>query len=322
MEPLDYQRRAHDEIVGRARAFFASDGRWQDLPITPRWASLVAGPTGSGKTTVVKMAADTLSRECGDESNRISTLILSTPSWIPVGAHNRGARETLSAIAAHIARHQKTIVVLDELDKLVSGAGGVSGFASSDSWQSYIRAELYTVVLDGRWPVGMSMPDLEDDGPEITIEELTRKLRNHVFMVGVGTFQDWFDSSNTSRAMGFGAEVAPQTEELSADIIAEKMPRELANRFHSTIIRLPELGADDYRRIAQEAELKLPEGMRHAFREEVNRRLPGAIASKKGVRFLEEAITEVLTRETPKMPPSIVEIATPDPSPDTDPCMW
>lgn len=158
MESLEYQRHAHNEIVSRARAFFAAG--WQDLPVRPRWASLIAGPTGSGKTTVAAMAADTLSREFGKEAGKVSTLLLSTPSWIPLAAHNRGAKETLLAIADHISRHDRTILVLDELDKLVSGAGGVTGQVNGDAWQSYIRAELYTVVLDGRWPTGLSLHDL------------------------------------------------------------------------------------------------------------------------------------------------------------------
>lgn len=318
MEPLNHQRAAHDEVVSRARAFFA--GGWHELPVIPRWASLIAGPTGTGKTTVANMAAETLSREYDDEAKRVSTLILSTPSWIPIGAHNRGARETLGAIAAHITRHDRTILVLDELDKLVSGAGGVSGFAVGDSWQSYIRSELYTVLLDCRWPVGMSLPEMADNETEISIEELTRKLRTTVFVLGAGTFQHWFDTAGSRRTMGFGAEIAPPSNEISAEIIAERMPRELANRFHGTIILLPELRADDYRRIASEAVTKLPQHMRDAFRAEVELRLPGAIAAKKGVRFLEEAIMEVLKNETPQQQSSVVATDTPDLTQDTD--LW
>ena len=198
MEPLGKQREAHDEIVRRARAYFGT--AWQQLPVLPKWASLIAGPTGSGKTTIVSMAAETLSRE---ETGTVSTLVLCSPSWIPMGAHNRGARETLGVIASHIARHDKTILVLDELDKLISGPGGVTGTSGGggDSWQSYVRAELYTAVLDCRWPPGFNPLEM-DDGTEIKIEELERKMKNTVFVIGIGTFQQWFDGAGSRRTMG------------------------------------------------------------------------------------------------------------------------
>jgi hypothetical protein len=107
--------------------------------------------------------------------------------------------------------------------------------------------------------------------------------------------------------MGFGAS-DPAADELTADIIAEKMPRELANRFNSTLIRIPELSPADYHRIAQEAENKLPLRMQAAFRAEVATRIQGAISAKKGVRFLEEAMMEVLKKLPPE--PAIYPFAT------------
>jgi ATP-dependent Clp protease ATP-binding subunit ClpA len=219
-----------------------------------------------------------------------SLLRIAAPGWLPVGAHNRGSRETITVIAAHVATHDRTILVIDEIDKIVSGVGGTG--SGSDNWQSYIRGEIYDLI-DARWPTGLK----DADGNEMTAdatEELTTKLRETVLVLGIGTFQSWFDSANSRRSMGFGAEIAPENDELTADIIAEKMPRELANRFNSTLIRLPELSADDYHRIAAEATYKLPQRMQEAFGMEVSKRILGAIAAKKGVRFLEEAMMEVL----------------------------
>lgn len=295
MDVLEHQREAHDELVARAKAYFS--GAWIGLPIKPRWASLVCGPTGTGKTTLAAMAAATLSSSTGTGGaglGTVSLIRLAAPNWMPCGAHQRGTRETVSVIAEHVAHHDRTILVIDEIDKLIGG--GVVGIGG-DSWQSYVRAEIYD-LLDGRWPTGLQPPDGPEDEhgctPEVPIPELTRRLNQCVYILGIGTFQSWFDSSQSRRSMGFGAEVNPLPDELTADIIAEKMPRELANRFHSGIIRLPELGETDYRRIAKEAEEKLPERLRKPFRTEVARRLPSAIAAKKGVRFLEEALVEVL----------------------------
>ena len=57
---------------------------------------------------------------------------------------------------------------------------------------------------------------------------------------------------------------------------------------------MPELQEKDYRQIANEAEGKLPEAMQEIFRKEVATRIQEAIDAKKGVRFLEEALTAVL----------------------------
>lgn len=294
MQVLEHQREALAEIVSRAHAFYRGD--WSELPIQPRWASLVVGPTGTGKTAVAAMAA---------EAVNASMLRVSAPSWMPAGAHNRATKETINVIAAHVDMHDRTILVADELDKLIAGPGGtdVGSGGSVGAWQCYVRAEVFD-LLDGRWPTGIKDGD-GDDMSAAAIESLTTKLRETVFVVGIGTFQAWHDSVGTHRTMGFKAEVHPEKSEMSADIVAEQMPRELANRFNSALIRLPELQANDYHRIANEAAAKLPLRMREAFLTEVAKRLPGAIATKKGVRILEEAMMEVLKKLTPEPSPTI-----------------
>ncbi len=306
MEVLAHQREALEEIVRRARAYFRGD--WRGLPVEPRWASLLVGPTGTGKTAVATMAADRLSAEISGEAS-ITTLIVATPSWIPIGANNRGAKETLGVIATHIARNARTILVLDELDKITSGPGGAAGFSNgSDTWQVYIRGELYSAVLDARWPTGLTLPDTDDDAP-VTIDELTRKLRENVFILGIGTFQSWFDSADTRRSMGFGAEIETTKEILTADIIADQMlHRELANRLNSGIIRIPELRTEDYHHIADEVANKLPLHMQDAFRAEVAKQIPGAISAKKGVRYLEEVMMATLIQLPPEPAQPIPDI--------------
>ena len=296
MEILDHQATAVAEITARALAFFRGD--WRGLPIQPRWHTLIVGPTGTGKTTVAAMAADTLTRTMPGLIT-VTMLRASAPNWMPCGAHNRGTRETIGVIAKFVATHDRTMLVIDEIDKLIDKSGDTT-------WKAYIRNELFD-LLDGRWPTGLTPPDNDDDVPIMPIEALTKKLRETVFIVGIGTFQEWYDSAGTRRTMGFGAEKTAETVEISADIVAEKMPRELANRFNADIIRLPELTAADYHRIASQAENTLPERMRQEFRAEVDRRIAGAIAAKKGVRFLEDALVDVL-----KNPPEFLNSTIPE----------
>lgn len=239
-------------------------------------------------------------------------LRVATPNWMPSGASGRGTRETISIISEHVASHDRTILVLDELDKIVAGPGG-SGDGGTP-WQSYIRAEAYD-LLDSRWPAGLCLPSTDDDDPDPDpdIDSLTRKLRDTVFIVGIGTFQGWFDDDKGRRSVGFGPEMSPENDELSAEIVAEKMPRELANRFNGGLIRLPELRASDYHRIAEEVENQLPERMRETFRGEVARLLPEAIAAKKGVRFLEECMLGMLLQLPPEPEKIAAEIVKPTP---------
>lgn len=40
---------------------------------------------------------------------------------MPSGAHQRGTMESITVVAEHVARHERTMLVLDEMDKLVDG---------------------------------------------------------------------------------------------------------------------------------------------------------------------------------------------------------
>ena len=292
MEPLDYQRDAVAIITGRVRAFMA--GHWRGLVIQPRWHSLMVGPSGTGKTAVAAMVAEAVGA---------TMLRVSAPSWMPSGAHNRSTRETIAILAEHVARNDQTILVVDELDKISD---------TETPWLGYVRNELFD-VMGGVWPTGLNLPEIED-APDITIEVLTQKLRESMFVLAIGTFQSWFDDATARRTIGFGAAYNPEKDEITAEIVAQRLPRELANRFHSSIIRLPELTPADYHRIARDVETKLPERMRNMFRTEAAKRIPGAIAAKKGARFLEETMTEVLMHLPPEPnPPNPTTIeATPD----------
>lgn len=265
-----------DELMARARAYYR--GNWRDLTIQPRWHSLVVGPTGSGKSAIASIAA----RKMSCPTIPVKLVMVSAPGWMPCGAHQRGARETLSYLAEAVASNPNTLLVIDEIDKI---------YQTDSSWMGHIRGEIYQ-ICDGRWPTGLQMPD--DDSTAIPIAALEAKLRNTVFIVGIGTFQDFFDSSASRRAIGFGADTNSATDQLTAEIVAQKLPRELANRFNSRLIRIPELQAEDYHRISLEAEYKLPTRMQAAFRLEVSRRIDDAITTKKGVRFLEECAMETL----------------------------
>jgi hypothetical protein len=254
---------------------------------------LVVGGTGVGKTALATIAGEALSA---------TQVRISTPGWIPSGAHNRGATETLVMIAGHVTRNSRTLLILDEIDKICAHGHG----SGQDAWLAYIRGEIMDLV-DGRWPEGLRITadDADEEPPDAKglAERLTIKLRNTVFIVGIGTFQDFFDSVGTRRTMGFVTDDDESLSEISAVTVAERLPRELANRFNSDLIRLPELRPADYQSIALEAAESLPEYIRAPFLVAANRQIPGAIAAKKGVRFLEEAMLDTLKNLPPEVTP-------------------
>lgn len=284
---MDFQKPAVAEITARARAYYSyNSGRYKDIRdcgLSPRWATIIAAPTGLGKSTTAYMVASAVGA---------SLCRVSAPSYMPSGAHNRSTKETIGVIAQHVAQHDRTILFLDELDKI----------SDETPWQGYCRNELYDLI-GGNWPTGMNLPEL-DKGPDPTIEELTEKLRTTVFFLAAGTFQQWFDESPNRRTMGFGGAQDQENEEITADIIARSLPRELINRF-GKIVRLPELRENDYRQIALEAIRMVPDRFRDAYRAEVTARIPEAIREKKGVRYIEEALTAVL-------------LSLPEPTPSND----
>ena len=265
------------EIVARIRAFFAfHTGKYRNIAYQPRWPTLLVAPTGVGKSTTAQMVAS-------DPAVGASILRITALSYMPCGANNRGIIESISEIAAHVAKNDRTLLVLDELDKIND---------TSNAWQGYIRNEIMDLV-GGTFPSGLNLPEI-DELPNISIEWLNKKLRTTVFFLGIGTFQEWFDSGKNRRPIGFGCP-GQENNEITIEITAQMLPRELSNRF-GKIVLMPEMQEKDYREIALEAEGNLPEAMREIFRDEVATRIQEAIDAKKGVRFIEDALTAVLLK--------------------------
>jgi len=275
---FNHQIAAYEQIVSLARTYF--DGHWKRLPIKTRWHVLLSGPSGSGKTALAKMIATATAVDA-------ALLRINVTSWMPCGAHDRGTAQTLPLILQHIDYHPRTILFLDELDKAHS---------SSSSWMAYVRAELYE-LLDGKWLTGIKFDrddEEEHSKQQRPYEHLSgEKLRNSTFIIGVGTFQEFFDS-RPNRTIGFHEEFG-QENRLGPDVedILKKMPRELTNRF-AHLIYLPELAPDHYRLLAEQAERDLPKWILPAFRHSVSKRIPQAIAAKSGCRFIERALAEAL----------------------------
>lgn len=293
MRVFSHQSTAYAELVSRAQTYFA--GHWRGLPIRTRWHSLVVGPTGSGKS----MLGTLLAEETG-----ASLLRIAATGYMPSGAHNRAVAETISTVIEHVHQHSKSILFLDELDKLWHDT----------AWNSYIRGELFD-LLDGRFPVGAkssgegSTLEVDDEGT-LTLNQrntLTEKLCSSTFVVAAGTFQEFYDARPGSVRIGFHGNIHGSTQSCgpTANFIADRLPRELLNRFNSSLLVLPQLEPTHYQLIAQEAEKSLPAWLASAFRHAAVRRMEQAITAKSGCRFVEEALVDALrvVQPPPTTPP-------------------
>ncbi len=296
MNLFAHQVSAFEELLARAQTYF--EGQWRELQIRPRFHSLIAGPTGVGKTAIINLLAT---------KTEAFPLRLSASGWMPAGAHQRAVQETIPIIADHLERYPRVILFVDEADKLYH----------ENSWNSYIRGELYE-LLDGRWPVGTRALDESSDvefPSEAKLELLNRRLNESTFIVGAGTFQDYFDATSENRSqIGFGSASAKATKaQISAEEIARRLPREFANRWNSTLVLIPELEPKHYYAVVDQAAKILPSWLRGAFRAAALRQIEVAISGKKGCRFIEEAVLEALQTVTKTIAPLA-------PEPNNDPC--
>lgn len=281
LTPYNHQSSAIKELTKRAEIFYGNN--WQNLCVRPRFSSLVIGPTGSGKTSIVASVAASVNAEY---------LRISAPEWMPLGAHNRGGKETLPFIAKKIEDSHRLIICIDEIDKL----------CYDSSWSSYQKGEIYD-LLDYRVPPTLQLAETEEESAEneATKEQLRNdrvlninaKMGTTVLIIGVGTFQDFFEKRHS---LGFGND---SFKNITAYDIAKRLPRELANRFNGTLILLPPLTADDYRNMASSTALRLPHWIRAAFLKSASQLIENARTTEKGCRYIEEAVLMALEKAHP-----------------------
>jgi hypothetical protein len=118
-------------------------------------------------------------------------------------------------------------------------------------------------------------------------------LRNRTFLIGAGAFQEIWESAGPG--IGFLSEAAPP--DISLHRLAKVLPRELVNRFRSSIITLPALEVGDYSRMLESTVPQLPSVLQERFRIMGRERIAEAARQQQGVRFLEELLLDVILAE-------------------------
>lgn len=207
------QRAAWNALKETADLYFG--GTLRKSRIQPRTSRLIAGPSGVGKTHLVRSFA---------RAQGYGFLSLSYGAWLPAGSKHD--ENTAELVMKFIAAHERCVIAIDELDKMHGGL--------RQEWSVSIQNDLFA-LLDRTWFQGST---------EIK-ERIQQKLRENVFIVGMGTWQTlWSVAGGATRTIGFRQSAsADMGDQIRA---AKTIPTELLNRFHHEILLLEPMTAADF----------------------------------------------------------------------------
>lgn len=274
-----HQRDAFDRLSLLARATIFNN--LSDLPIQIRPTVFVTGPSGVGKTHIVREVAASLNLEFYS---------ISLSEWIILGGTSRGSTTTWPSICQFLnSSSSGAIIFVDEVDKLRSHGGSS---ATGGEWSRMLLTELYT-LLDFRVPRNLN----DENGDRISqavIANAAQSLRSKTMIVAAGAFHEiWSDQP----AIGFGSAGLPEFIPPDLNLLAQFVPRELINRFGSQLVVLKPLVEGDYHAILASILPRLPAYWRSRFEQLALRRIPEAARQQQGPRFFEELLLDVIVNE-------------------------
>lgn len=267
-------------IIATALAFQREN--WWSFPVLPRWHVLIVAPTGAGKSHIIS--------SCG-KAMGFPVYKVYVTRWIIAGGRGR---ETWTELAHWLSKQSgKCLIVLDELDKLSTGHTG--------EWATHLKCEIFA-LLDRNLPPEIVIEHTDSLlGMDTLWAKAQMTLRCHTLILAAGAFQHLWD--HRPKNMGFinGSipDAIPSEQELKTHL-----PPELINRF-SEILALPPLCEQDYRDMIQRTAQALPSKIRSTFLTRAKLNLHLATREGKGVRYVEEIITQVLVESASKECPGI-----------------
>ncbi len=179
------------------------------------------------------------------------------------------------------------IILADELDKL-----GFGGDLPDSSYNRHTRTKIHQ-LLDLNVPVG-----LEGFGQSRRHRAETI-LRERTLIIGAGAFQHLWETV-PQHEMGFasaGSRRASPTLAPDPNMLSRSLPRELVNRFRSSLVVLPQLATADYREMVEYASQGIPAYLRRTFLELGLAGIDRAMDSRQGARYVEELLLDTIMAE-------------------------
>ncbi len=274
-----HQRDAFDRLSLLARATIFTN--LSDLPIQIRPSVFITGPSGVGKTHIVREVAVSLNLEFYS---------ISLSEWIILGGTSRGATTTWPSLCQFLnTANSGAIIFVDEVDKLRSHGGSS---ATGGEWSRMLLTELYT-LLDFRVPRNLN----DENGDQISqavIANAAQSLRSKTMIVAAGAFHEIWSGQSP---IGFASAELPEFVPPDLNLLAQFVPRELINRFGSQLVVLKPLVEGDYHDILASILPRLPVYWRSRFEQLALRRIPEAARQHQGPRFFEELLLDVIVNE-------------------------
>ncbi|MFT4177414.1 MAG: AAA family ATPase [Luteolibacter sp.] len=274
-------------------AALATNGLVDKFPIIPRTATLIAGPSGVGKSRIVAELAERL---------KLPLWTANVSGWQVQGS--RGDTPTLHNLFEWVDINPRGVIFLDEIEK----ASGTT------DWFSSVRLELHD-ALDARLPRSFKTPfkeplfeypeeckivDDEDDwvmstNARIAKEEqwrkdLERKLRTRFFIVAAGAWQTEWDISTS--AIGFGESQPNHPKMIDRKNLLKSIAPEILNRFRSEVAFLDPMIEDDYVNFAATLMERMPNDLQPWFANLCLPEIKNALTHNLGMRIFEEAVAK------------------------------
>lgn len=222
---------------------------------------LIAGPTGAGKSHLVRKIAQALDCEY---------VRLDYGTWIP-----RGAKEdpnTMEFIADKALDHKRVLVHLDELDKLRGNFGS--------GWETSVLNDVWKLLDRPIDLAHLACAQSYEQGEEA----FAKLFAERVWVVGSGTWQEIFERQ--SKSIGFNHDEAQQPKyEATIQRIRDQqlIPPELLGRFDSKIQILNYPMANEVVESLKNAGLEL---------DDAGQRQLGEDLKSSGFRAVEDSVTE------------------------------
>ena len=217
MIPTKNHVAACERVVEMGELFF--DKLPGGTRLSLRLFPLVVGPTGAGKSMLVKTAATRL----GADYYRITR-----GDWMPRGSKN--GRPTVFLILDRLLASRRLVLAVDEIDKM--------DLDFSKEFSAAVGTELWN-TLDGYFPVVDYLAETKfGNDPVPTVAEIERRVRTGLFIVGSGTWQHVFARGAKSAGLGFNAGTGTGQVTMEAIEKHGSISPELLLRFNSDLVFL------------------------------------------------------------------------------------